>query len=336
MKLKLPVAAGVLAASMSTGTAWADHKPAPQPGQADPYFHCLNDGTKAKDATPWFNNNFTASRKLSRSMLDQHIPQGLTTWNDYYGAGKDLLVMTAYHQSGGRARLQGIDPADGSKTHFVQLQRGTHAGGVAIVGKWVFVPGRKAGQVRRYDRARIARIFANGGSSKALKGKAAGTVAGTGFLTQAGNTIWAGTFEEKKLGVMRSYRVDAKGNLHATSGPIQVPKKTQGVQVLPNHFVFSTSFGRGNRSNLYVVKRGYSSLAASYNARELRCVRIPTMSEGVTASGGQIYVLFESGADCYVHHEKACGGSSGPDRVIRRLFRIPRGKLIDGLPVYRG
>jgi hypothetical protein len=336
MKLTLFVAIAVLAVAVCASPARAHHVPPPTASQSDPFFHCLNDATDNDEATPWFNNHYSGSWALSRSLLDQHIPQGLTTWNSYYGAGKDLLVYTAYSQSGGRARIQGIDPRDGSKTNFAQLQAGTHAGGVAIVGKWAFVPGANAGSVRRYSLSRLADIFAHGPSSDALDGAYAGDVVGTGFLTQAGNTIYAGTFNENGLGVMRTYSVDANGKLHATSGNIQVPKKTQGLLVLPDYFVFSTSYGRTKRSNIYVVKRGYSSLATSYNNGNLRCVRAPTMAEGVALTGGQIYQLFESGADCYRYNESACHGDGAPDRVITNLHRIPRATLIDGLPVYRG
>jgi hypothetical protein len=336
MKLKVLAATAALAAVCAI-PARADHVPPPDPSQADPYFHCLNDGTDNDAATPWFNHNYSPSWELSRSLLDEHVPQGLTTWGSYFGAGKDLLVYTAYSQSGGRARIQGIDPRDGSMTNFAQLQAGTHAGGVAIVGQWAFVPGAKEGKVRRYKLSRLAGIFAHGPSSDALDGAFAGDVVGTGFLTQEGNTIYAGTFNENGLGVMRTYSVDASGDLHQTSGDIQVPKKTQGLLVLPNYFVFSTSYKRTKRSNVYVVKRGYTSLATSYNNGNLRCVRAPTMSEGVTIANDQIYQLFESGADCYRYHEADCGPSGdAPDRVITNLQRIPRATLVDGLPLYRG
>jgi hypothetical protein len=329
MKLKVLAATAVatLAAAVCASPALA----------ADPNFRCLNDTTANDQATPWFSNNYNGSWELSRSLLDEHVPQGLTTWGSYFGAGNDLLVYTAYSQFGGRARIQGIDPRDGSLTNFAQLQAGTHAGGVAIVGNWAFVPGANEGSVRRYKLSRLARIFANGPSSEALDGAFAGKVVGTGFLTQAGNTIYAGTFNPNGLGVMRTYSVDAKGDLHETSGDIEVPKKTQGLLVLPNYFVFSTSYGRTKRSNVYVVKRGYTSLTTSYNNGNLRCVRAPTMSEGVTIANDKIYQLFESGADCYRYNETACSSPDGtPDRVITNLHRIPRATLVDGLPVFRG
>jgi hypothetical protein len=318
--------ATVLAAAAFAGPAAA----------ADPDFRCLNDNTANDDATPWFDANYDPSFALSRSLLDQHIPQGLTTWPGYYGAGRDLIVYTAYSQSDGRARIQGIDPRDGSLTNYAQLQNGIHAGGVAIVGRWAFVPGARAGNVRRYPLSKLAGIFGHGPSSDALDGTFAGAVVGTGFLTQDGNTIYAGTFNPDGLGVMRTYSVDGNGDLHQTSGNIEVPKKTQGLLVLPNYFVFSTSYGRDRRSNVYVVKRGYPSLTTSYNNGNLRCVRIPTMSEGMTINNDRVYQLFESGADCYRYGEPACGSSATPDRVITHLYRTPRTALVDGLPVFRG
>jgi hypothetical protein len=322
----------ILAAAAFAGPAVA----APDPSQADPDFRCLNDNTADDDATPWFDTNYSPSWALSRSLLDQHVPQGLTTWPAYFGAGHDLLVYTAYSQSGGRARIQGIDPRDGSLTNFAQLHADIHAGGVAIVGRWAYVPGATEGVVRKYSLTNLAGIFAHGPSSDALDGTRAGSVVGTGFLTQEGNTIYAGTFNPNGLGVMRTYSVDGNGDLHQTSGNIEVPKKTQGLLVLPNYFVFSTSYGRDKRSNVYVVKRGYSSLATSYNNNNLRCVRIPTMSEGVAIADDRIYQLFESGADCYRYGERDCGSSATPDRVITHLYRIPRASLVDGLPVFRG
>jgi hypothetical protein len=329
MRFRVPLAtaaATVLAAAAFAGPAAA----------ADPNFRCLNDNTANDDATPWFDANYSPSHALSRSLLDQHVPQGLAAWPSYFGAGQDLLVYTAYSQTDGRARIQGIDPRDGSLTNYAQLQSGIHAGGVAIAGGWAFVPGVNAGAVRRYSLSKLSSIFAHGPSSDALNGTYAGDVVGTGFLSQEGNTVYAGTFNENGLGVMRTYSVDAAGNLHQSSGDIEVPKKTQGLLVLPNYFVFSTSYGRDRRSNVYVVKRGYRSLTTSYRNGNLRCVRIPTMSEGMSIANDRIYQLFESGADCYRYGEPACGSNTTPDRVITHLYRTPRTSLVDGLPVFRG
>jgi hypothetical protein len=308
----------------------------------DPTFRCLNDDTASNEATPWFDAHYDLSWSVSRSMLDVHIPQGLGTWADYYGAGRDLVVMTAYSQLGGRARLSGIDPADGSKTNYVNI-RGGHAGGVAVVGGWVYVPGpddSSGKTIYRYRAATVADAFAGRTSPAFLDGALAGHVTANSFVAADGTGLFIGSFNPDGLGSMARYALQADGDLGARSGYIEVPKKTQGLHVLQNYFVFSTSEGRNNRSNIYVVRRGYSSLQSAYDDRMLRCVRIPTMSEGVTGSGGVLYQLFESGADCYANDEDPCDSTpiitDRPDRIITNLYSIPRTTLIDGLPVFRG
>jgi hypothetical protein len=301
---------------------------------ADPYFHCTDDNTSDPNATPWFNNHYDASWALSRSLLDQHIPQGLATWKNYYGSGKDLLVYTAYSQYDGRARIQGIDEADGSLTNYARIRKG-HAGGVAIIGQWAFVSGPDATSVYRYRLDKLADVFAGRASDDVLDGALAGTVDANSFLASEGSVLYAGEFNQYGLGTMHRYAVNlTTGELGAAGAAIQVPKKTQGLTVLPNYFIFSTSWGRHNRSNVYVVERGYSTLQTSYDNGNLRCVRIPTMSEGVTLSNNRVYQLFESGADCYRYNEPECYSSTGtPDRVITHLYRTPRITLVDGLPV---
>ena len=101
-----------------------------------------------------------------------------------------------------------------------------------------------------------------------------------------------------------------------------------GVTAQHDYFVFSTSQGRTKRSNVYVVKRGYSSLATSYNNGDLRCVRNPTMSEGVASTDGRIYQLFESGADCYRYNE--------PERFSSRWHARPGNHRYTAARRFRG
>ena len=332
IRMLIVLAALSVAAALSSSSAVA----------VDPAFRCLNDDTADSGATPWFDSNYDPSWSLSRSMLDVHIPQGLGTWSDYYGAGRDLLVMTAYGQFGGRARLSGIDPATGIKTHYVNIQGG-HAGGVAVVGDWVYVSGPDDAlgkTIYRYRASNVADAFAGRTSPAFLDGAVAGHVTANSFVAADGNGLFIGSFNPNGLGSMARYSLQADGDLGARSSFIEVPKKTQGLHVLANYFVFSTSEGRNNRSNIYVVRRGYSSLQGAYTDRSLRCVRIPTMSEGVTGSDGVLYQLFESGADCYANDEDPCDQTlimtDRPDRIITSLYSIPRATLVDTLPVFRG
>jgi hypothetical protein len=76
-----------------------------------------------------------------------------------------------------------------------------------------------------------------------------------------------------------------------------------------------------NRSNLYVVGRGYQHLDNAHADGKLRCFRAPTMTEGVTASQGKIYLAFESGAAKYADSDDK------PDRIIRNLHAAQRSDL---------
>ncbi len=281
--------------------------------------HCTDEDTADDDATPYYNGLFDSSHALSPATLANYVPQGLTTWRNYFGTGHDLLLMSAYAANDGRAILQGVDQRDGSLTHRAVINTG-HAGGVAVHGGYVYVSG-PSNTVRKYEASAVASRLRTG-QGDALDGTSAGDVYGAGFLAIDGDTLFAGRFSETGREWMGKYTIRADGNLSAQVGNlVQVPSKTQGLLVLNDHFVFSSSWGRNNRSNLYVVGRGYRYLDSANEAGQLRCFRAPTMTEGVTASQGKIYLSYESGAAKYANADDK------PDRIIRNLHVATRSDL---------
>jgi hypothetical protein len=95
-----------------------------------------------------------------------------------------------------------------------------------------------------------------------------------------------------------------------------VPQWTQGVAVADGRFLFSTSSGRANCSNLYVTNKGETNL----DKASVRCFRAPSMAEGITTTpGGEAYLLFESGSYKY-------NGASG-ERAINVIEDVHRAKL---------
>jgi hypothetical protein len=96
---------------------------------------------------------------------------------------------------------------------------------------------------------------------------------------------------------MAAYKVQGDGDLERMNGEWEVPKKAQGLVVRKNMFVFSTSLGNDNRSNIYVVKRGEGERKLS--AERLTCFRAPSMAEGLTVYGDDIFLIFESAAAYY-------------------------------------
>jgi hypothetical protein len=274
------------------------------------------------EATPNYDDRFSASVAApSATALDRFIPQGLDTWESYYGAGKDLLVYTAYHEDDAgksdgdedyRGLLQGVDPADGSHTNIVRIPP-SHAGGVAVHRTGIYISDT-GGHVRRYDRQNVADVFSGRRSDNTLNGTRVGPLYGVSFLAVAGDTLFAGRFDRDDRQYMYRYSISDSGALTRYGDRIQVPKRAQGLLVLPDYFVFSSSFTRTERGNLYVLRRGYGeTLEGSAN---WECVRTPEMGEGITLSNDRVYHLFESGASHYANGED---GGGEADTKIRRL-----------------
>lgn len=308
---------------------------APVATAADPDFTCRNEGVESP-ATPWYDKTFDARWALSPTVLTNHIPQGLATWRNYYGAGRDLLVYSAYREGDDsqRAWLQGVDASDGSRTNYARIQAG-HAGGVAIWRDWVFVSG-PGGTVYRYSQDNVQAVFSGTAADNVLNGarvqvgaSSTASVYANSFLAIEDGVLFAGRFNPDGTDVMHQYRITSNGDLEASHGSVRVPKKTQGVAVLDNYFLFSTSEGRTKRSNLYVARRGYSSLATAYDNGNMRCVRALPMAEGITMSNGKVYQLFESGADWYQFGEDGKGTSVRPTDYIHSANRSD---VIDLLP----
>jgi hypothetical protein len=120
------------------------------------------------------------------------------------------------------------------------------------------------------------------------------TVYGASFLTGYGDSLWSGRFNDDGRDQMYEYKIGSDGSLTTVSQAWEVPAKTQGLLVTGSHFVFSTSYGREKRSNLYVVKRGQPDL----DRARLSCIRAPSMSEGLTEYGGRCTSSSSPGRTC--------------------------------------
>jgi hypothetical protein len=269
-----------------------------------------------------YDTRFHRGPALSPNVLDTHVPQGLATWENYYGRGADLLVYTAYDQddsTGRNAFIQGVNPRTGRRTAIAEVA-GSHVGGIAVAGKWVFVSGRPASDghhtVRKY-RARAIRRALQGRTNYVRQVGAARHVYGASFLADHGGVLFAGRFDATGRDRMYRYRIDADtGALTTLTGAIEVPMKTQGLTVTRSRYVFSTSYGRTNRSNIYVTRKGHADL----DAARPRCFRGPSMSEGVAVSQtGRVYLVFESGSAKYRDSAR---------NPISRLHWVTRSQLL--------
>lgn len=229
-------------------------------------------------------------------------PQGLAYWNNWDGSGVDLLVATAYDPNGA-SLLIGVNPITGAATTPVFLPP-THAGGVAVVGNWIYVSG-PSGMVNQYSAGTVRGAMKRPSSAPlTLRPTTSYFVYSSSFLGSFNGVLFAGKFNETRSDWMVGYSVDQSTGALRSIGSYAVPRKTQGVGITRDHFVFSTSYGRDNRSDIYVVRRGYTSWSGAVGA----CMRAPNMSEGVALGNGRAFVIYESASSSYL-------GSQGTRRI---------------------
>lgn len=247
--------------------------------------------------------------------LDERIPQGLTTWKNWDQAGHDLLLVGTYDKEGEQSRLVGIDPDSGKNVGTVAIDK-THAGGLAVVKNWLFVQD-SGKQIRKYKLSDLRYALQHPGAELKKDG-AASEVYAASFLSDYGDSLWAGGFNQHGRDKMYRYQVNDDGSLTEKQS-WEVPIKMQGLLVTPEYFVYSTSFGRTNRSNIYVTDRDEHDL----DKAALSCFRAPSMSEGLTEHEGDAYLVFESAASFYRGDE-----GERARNVIPDLHKAPLSGLV--------
>ena len=232
------------------------------------------------------------SNSASIPNLSTYTPQGAGTWYNWDGSGKDLLLVAAYRE-GADSEIYGIDPSTGLTKGVVAIAE-SHVGGITVSKGWAFVAGQGS-SIRKYRLTELRDALKAAGTPYLAQVGTARDVAGSSFIGSYGDSLFAGTFNDTGRGTMYEYKIADDGTLTTQSGAWEIPTKTQGLTVTANHFIYSTSYGRGNRSNIYVVKRGQKDL----DAAALSCFRAPSMTEGITEYNGTAYLVYESGSYLY-------------------------------------
>ncbi|MEU8225951.1 hypothetical protein [Kribbella sp. NPDC048915] len=232
------------------------------------------------------------SNSASIPNLATHTPQGAGTWYNWDGSGKNLILIGSY-RAGADSQIYGIDPSTGSTVGVVAIAE-SHVGGITVSKGWAFVSGQGS-SIRKYRLTDLRAALKAAGTPYLAQVGTARDVAGSSFMGSYGDSLFSGTFNADGRGTMYEYKIADDGTLTTVAGAWEIPTKTQGLTVTANHFIYSTSYGRGNRSNIYVVKRGQKDL----DAAKLSCFRAPSMTEGITELNGTAYLVYESGSHLY-------------------------------------
>lgn len=248
-----------------------------------------------------YDRRFSAGPTVSKEELSHHTPQGVTWWDNWNGKGDDLLLISAHDHDSSNSHLIGLDPSNPGKTVGTLSIGKTHAGALGKNGSWLFIDGPKSGKwhtIRTYSLDSVRKAMEAG--SGTLKSVGADRlVYGASFLTVDGGKLYAGKFNQTKRDWMYRYSIGSNGSLTLDRKPDgyglkwEVPSGTQGVAKAGGRFLFSSSKGRAVRSNLYLTNASQTNL----DKASVRCLRTPSMSQGVTlAPGGRVLLNFESGS----------------------------------------
>jgi hypothetical protein len=258
------------------------------------------------------------SRSFGLQHRFTHTQQGIATWRNWRGGKADIFLVTSY-AGGADSYVTAYRASNGSYLNTIRIAAG-HVGGIAVGGGWAFISGKFAANgshtIRKYRLSDFRRaLLSDGPYEYVTQVGSARHVYGASFLSAAGGYLYAGRHDTNSTNWMYRYKINRNGSL-TTGARYQVPKKTQGLVVTGTHFIYSTSWKRENRSNIWVVRRGQELLADS----RFSCFRAPSMSQGLTVYGKRVYLNYESGSVPYVRDEDTLN-------KIGYVHRAPNGQL---------
>lgn len=324
-RLRVRVAAGALGALALTGATLVA---TPESGltsrafAADPEFpaNCEEDTSSSEfggaKISQTYSDLFSKGAPTNR-YLDSFTPQGLGVWENWRGGSstEDLLLVGMHYfddpategddEQTHRSRLYGMTTS-GTVRGFATLPIAAHTGGVKVHGGWVYVQ-KSQTEILRYSVERVREAFTNPSKRKLGPGRNTAPVVGASFFDIDGGYLYAGRHDENQRGEMRRYAIGRDGDLTLDTrwGPLEIPTKAQGVLVMDDTFVFSTSLGRGNRGNVYVVRRSYG-VGEEFTRAPYRCFQSVAMIQELVSFNGVTYLLNESGsaefADGRIHN----------------------------------
>lgn len=226
---------------------------------------------------------------------DSMVPQGLTFAGDY-------LLISAYCNCG-KKHHSVIYVLEGSeriyKTTLI-LDVSCHAGGIAKSGKYIWVCDSNGKCLRAYKYSSVEDAI--GHNYWTVYTQAKRTVAVTpSHLCCANGCLYVGTFSETSK-TSKIYYYSVNGTTLSKKGFITVSgiSKIQGISVREKYMVLTSSYGRTNKSKVYVFEDSSKFLTNKKVYKSpLETFEFPNMVEGCYIGSRNTYFLFESGAKTY-------------------------------------
>lgn len=227
-----------------------------------------------------------------------YVPQGLAYW-----PAADAMIVSYYHEDGGHARLAVLDRTTSRHLKTLVLGDTGHAQALAVSTNYLWLA--TTGRMVRYSLADVARTS----DGATLPENADFVLKAHSFVEVTGNRMYVGSFHTDTTGTAYRYTLNAAEEPVYDDHTFTVPSRVQGMAITPAHFVWSRSYGRDADSELTVDPR---------DGAISRRVVAPNMSEDLATVGGELYVVYESGARKY----------GDADYKVRTVHHGPLAELI--------
>lgn len=236
---------------------------------------------------------------LIPNINNEFVPQGFCFVNDY-------ILITLYDSLKKRNSVVCLLDKEGELIKVVSLDGKYHCGGIAYHKKSnsIYITGSsgvnngKSSYINRYkfidflSKDRVCAVSKYKVDSDNTLESSINSKSSVAYLTINKDYIYLGNFSLKKVGKIKRYKLDSNGSLLFDSSVIidNIYKKTQGLCITGEYFLFSTSYGRSKDSIIYISK--YSN----NRFKTIKKIKFPVMSEQINIDKfGEISVIFESG-----------------------------------------
>lgn len=225
------------------------------------------------------------------------IPNLKTGWTPQGLTALDGRLLQAEYKDGRNTRLVSIDPKTGKVYGTVRIAA-THAGGIAVVGDWLYVqdapdPGHVGHEVIRCYRVSDVRagiksshIIGTKPYVKRQHNQTLDQYQYASWMTTDGTVLIAGHHGIGEGSRAYAYSVDQATGLLTSHAYFLVPDFTDGAVVIPGGYLF-ISHGQDGYGTLSTCGR----TGTVYHQQ-----RMPNLGEGAALIGKSIFFSFESGA----------------------------------------
>lgn len=266
------------------------------------YLKNKTNGVKLSALIPGLNRTVTASSYTKEiTTCSSMTPQGLTVSGSY-------LLISAYCNCGNKhcSVIYVLDKGSNKYLSTVILDTSCHVGGIAKLGDylWVCDSSKSDNENTHILKAyKFSDIKSAVGKSykKVSKVKDSAVNTKPSYMCAANGYLYVGTFSEtSKTSMVYYYSVSGTKLTKNGSFKISGLEKIQGISIKDKYMVVTSSFGRENKSKVYVYKDSgkFKTNGKKYSS-PVKKFSFPNMLEACFIDSSTTYFLFESGAELY-------------------------------------